>query len=202
MDKDFLISVRQKLKNLLSEKRYLHSLGTELKAFQLAKIFGADLYKASLAGLLHDNAKYMTKEEIKKFIDEKKISTPDSTECPLSVLHVFAGEYLAKHEYGITDNEVLLAIRNHAIGTKNMSKLDKIIFIADKIEEKTRHNDFADVIRKTLDSTNSLDHTILVIYAQTLTYLINKRYFICPQTIINWNYLLQKLHPELTTPFE
>lgn len=196
MDKSFLINVREKLKVILSNKRYLHSLGTEEKAAQLAEEFGVGAYKARLAGLLHDNAKYMSKEEIKKFIEEKKIPIPDNNNYPLSILHVYAGEYLAKYEYGVTDNEVLSAIRNHAIGTKDMSKLDKIIFIADKIEENTRNYDCVNVIRETLDSTKSLDHTMLVIYAQTLTYLINKRYFISPQTIVNWNYLLQKLHPD------
>ena len=52
--------------------------------------------------------------------------------------HAPVGAYIAEKEYSVTDSEILSAIRWHTIGKKNMSDFEKIIFIADKIETRTR----------------------------------------------------------------
>ena len=44
------------------------------------------------------------------------------------------GAEVAKREYGAEDTDILEAIKWHTTGKKNMSVLEKIIFIADYIE--------------------------------------------------------------------
>ena len=49
--------IKEDLKNILSERRYIHSVGVMEMCETLAKIYGVDVEKAKIAGLLHDNAK-------------------------------------------------------------------------------------------------------------------------------------------------
>lgn len=184
--------IRTKLEKILPLKRYLHSIGTEVKARELAGRFYVDADKAALAGLLHDCAKYMSKDEILQFVLEKNIPIPKDDIYVPPILHCFAGEYLAYHEYGIRDPEVLKAIRYHTLGSISMSDLDKVVYLADKIEDNTRNEVHFEVIRTVLNDTNNLDEAILISYSQTVCGLVEKRYYINFETIINWNYLLKK----------
>lgn len=184
--------IRNRLKEVLSQKRYLHSIGTEQKALELAEQFGVDRNKAAIAGLLHDCAKFIKKEQMLDFIKDNNIKIfGDSVNAP-SILHAYVSEYLAKHDYGINDPDILSAIRNHTLGDINMTDLDKIVFIADKIEDNTRHEDYFEEIRNTLKKTNCLNEAILISYAQTIKGLVDKNYYINQITIRNWNYLLEQ----------
>ena len=50
------------------------------------------------------------------------------------ILHGPVGAWIAEHEFNITDEDILNAIRFHTTGRAGMSKLEKIIYIADMIE--------------------------------------------------------------------
>jgi len=50
------------------------------------------------------------------------------------VAHAFAGAVLAKRDYGVTDEEILRAIRLHTTGDAGMSAFDALIYAADLIE--------------------------------------------------------------------
>lgn len=54
------------------------------------------------------------------------------------LLHGPVGAYIAQSEFGITDEELLNAIRFHTTGRASMSRLEKIIFVADMIEPNRR----------------------------------------------------------------
>ena len=191
-EESYFKTVRAKLKSVLPENRYIHSLGTEEKSRELALKFDANANKAAMAGLLHDCAKFIKKEDMYDFILQREIPIIDDTINSPSTLHSYASEYLASHEYGIDDPEILSAIRNHTLGDIRMTVLDKIVFIADKIEDRTRHYDFANRIRTVLEETNDLNSAILVSYAETIKGLIDKHYYINQTTIRNWNYLLEE----------
>ena len=44
------------------------------------------------------------------------------------------GAYFAEHKYGITDPEILEAIRLHSTGAPDMTELDMVVYLADLIE--------------------------------------------------------------------
>ena len=77
---ELIDKIIQELKENLSEKRYIHSLGTMERAEELAKIYGVDIEKARLAGLTHDIAKEMTKEESLQYIKEHNIEIDEIEE--------------------------------------------------------------------------------------------------------------------------
>ena len=132
-----------KLKTMLKPERFLHSLGVRDTAVKLAKIYGADEKKAEIAGLLHDNAKNMDNQyercrDLEVELDEFEQKNP-------ALVHAKLGAETAKCEFGISDSEIVSAIRWHTVGKPDMTLLEKIIFVADLIEPNRKFGDIAKI---------------------------------------------------------
>lgn len=118
----------------LKKSRYVHTMGVEQTAVTLARKIGEDPNMASLAALLHDNAKNMDMDlqlSICKKAYPKKMSL---TMEYANILHAFAGAEEAKKRYPELPETVFDAIRYHTTGRPGMSDLEKIIYCADFIE--------------------------------------------------------------------
>lgn len=107
-------------------KRVEHTLGVMLMAKEFAKRNGADVNKALLAALLHDCGKYLSVS------DYRGCEVPEGT--PEPVAHQYLGAYVAEKVLGVSDEEIIDAIRYHTTGKENMTLLGKIIFTADMLE--------------------------------------------------------------------
>lgn len=114
-------------KAVLPEKRLKHTADVVISALSKAKELGLDKEKVIISATLHDIAKYHGGEIPK----EAKIP-PD---MPEPVIHAFLGAYFAEKQLGITDTEILDAIRYHTTAKADMSLLGKLIFVADMVEE-------------------------------------------------------------------
>ena len=130
-----LESIKKFLKENLSPKRYAHSARTALTAIHLAKAHNADPDKAYLAGILHDIAKEMPVSEMQKY---RESISYDISSFP-DIAHQFIGADLAVEMFGISDRDIISAICYHTTARPCMSALEKIIFIADKIEEGRKY---------------------------------------------------------------
>lgn len=140
------IKEKEWIKSRLSEEKYLHSLGAEETARELAVELSADVDKAVLAALLHDNAKDIPYEEALQIIKENNFNIDESVKYNTKIVHAYLGACLAQKELGINDEEILNAIRFHTTGRPDMSVLEKIVFLADKIEANTRDLNFRDKV--------------------------------------------------------
>lgn len=179
------------LKENLSEERYEHSLGTAECAYELAERFGLDKEKAYLCGLIHDCAKCFSNKDLKTLI----CNCTDLCDGELinpKTYHAPAGAILAKNELGICDEEILSATRWHTLGKIEMTDFEKVIFIADKIEKRTREVEHREPIEKALE--NSLDEALLICYGNTIKSLVDRDLRICYQTIEIYNNLLNNLN--------
>ena len=185
-------SIKKWLKENLTEERYLHSVGTAECAEELAVKYGVDKNKAYLAGLIHDCAKCLKNEELLDILNKMESVQPDELINP-KTYHAPAGVPVAKKEFQITDPEILSAIRWHTLGRTNMSDFEKIIFIADKIEPKTRKEDYVQPIRDALNEENGLNKALFVCYKNTIKSLVDRNLRICPATITIYNELLSAL---------
>ena len=123
--------IKKDLKELLSDYRYEHSLRVGETAKELARIYKVDEEKAYLAGITHDIAKEFTKEQ-NEAIMKRNHQTIDKEENP-RINHAIVGAVYAKEKYHL-DDEITHAIFSHTVGDIPMSDLDKIVFVADKIE--------------------------------------------------------------------
>ncbi len=129
-----LVAMEEKLKKALSERRYNHSLGVMETAVHLAELFGADVEKARLCGLLHDCAKDIEKSVMPEMCEALGVPLDEIKREQRSLIHADLGAKLAETEYGVSDEEVLDAIRYHTLGRPNMTLLEKIIYVADFVE--------------------------------------------------------------------
>ncbi|HIT55112.1 TPA: bis(5'-nucleosyl)-tetraphosphatase (symmetrical) YqeK [Candidatus Galligastranaerophilus intestinigallinarum] len=186
--------IKNYLKENLSSERYFHTLGVMQEAIELAKRYNADIKKAEIAGLLHDNAKCMTKEDLRKFISE---NLPDLDKNELKnykTLHAPVGAYFAKEKFKISDPEIISAIRWHTLGRVNMTLLEKIVFLADKIEKNTRDIEYRNQIIKILDENEGelgLNKALFRCFIETVKSLAERKLYICTTTIDVYNWLLE-----------
>ncbi len=181
------------LKRNLNEERYEHTLGTADMAERLAEMLNLDKNKAKLAGLLHDCAKCFPNEKLLEIIHSK---IPDVDECELlnyKTLHAPVSAYIAKEEFGVDDAEILNAIRWHTLAYCGMTDFEKIVFLADKIEENTRDLTFSGECLALLKEKNGLDKAMFKCFEATIKSLVDRRLAICHITIDVYNELLGKI---------
>ena len=124
----------KKLKESLKPDRFIHTLGVEQTAGELAPRYGIDPAQARLAGLLHDCAKGRSPDKMRQLIRQGGIEVDDMEWQTVSLLHAPAGAAAARLEYGVTDEAVLSAIRWHTTGRPHMSPLEELIYLSDVIE--------------------------------------------------------------------
>ena len=112
------------------------------------------------------------------------------------MLHSKTAAYLARRDFGINDT-VFSAIYSHTTGKENMNIFDKIIFIADFIEETRTHAScikarefFYNGILSENDKISRLNKTIIMSIDSTVAYLLEKGDIIDSQTINTRNFLL------------
>lgn len=185
--------IYEDVKQLLSLKRFTHSTGVMEESARLGKIFGADPEKCRLAGLLHDCAKELTKQQYKWL--GIKISESGDYDGKQVLLHGEAGAILAESRYGITDPEILEAIRCHITGKPEMSLLAQILFVADYTEPGRCGPQF-DLVRERINE-GSLSQAVLVECESTIQYLLSKdNAQICTETIRTRNWILKKIAEE------
>lgn len=172
--------LRNAMKEVQDPDRYEHTLGVAYTAACLASLYGADIQKAMTAGLLHDCAKCVSSQE-KLFLCEKYgISVSETKKRKPSLLHDELGAKLAEVEYGVSDEDILNAIRHHTTGRPNMSLLEKIVFTADYIEPGRSRAKHLHQIRT--QAFSDLDRAIVTILQDTLEYLEKRGEEILPET--------------------
>lgn len=118
----------------LTPKRFAHSLAVAHTARQLARLHGVDVAKAETAAALHDCAKCLPLKEMQRICREQHLTEDKQVLESGALMHSLAGAYLAATVYGISDPDVLRAIACHNTGKVDMTRLDMVVYLADKIE--------------------------------------------------------------------
>jgi predicted HD superfamily hydrolase involved in NAD metabolism len=171
----------------LKEGRYLHTLRVVKASGELAKIHGLDPKKARLAAYLHDCKKYMRENELREYLRSHPEGLRDANR-PAEVLHGFAAALFAEIEAGISDLEILEAIKWHTTGTPGMCDLAKVVFLADMIEED---RDFKGIEALRKAAVKNLDAAMLMGLDLSLSYLLKSGKFIDPDTLDARNHFLE-----------
>ena len=167
--------------------RKAHSLRVALASAARANELKMDEKKAITAALFHDCAKNLEPDHplLQGF-------TPPSDwgEVPESVIHQFSGAFVAERAFGITDKEILDAVRYHTSGKPQMTELGKLIFLADMVEEE-RAYDGVEKIRSAF-YFKSLDEALALALKETVGFLQKKGAEIYPLTLSALKYYEKK----------
>lgn len=129
------------LRERMNEHRYQHSLNVAKRAVFLAEKYGASPEKAEFAGLVHDICKGIPNEEQLLIIKSAGIELDEDTMKSPALWHSIAGAVYSEHELGITDKDVLNAVRYHTSGRGKMSILEKVIYMADLTSAERNYPD-------------------------------------------------------------
>ena len=182
--------IKLRLKEMLDEERLEHSVNTSKVARKLAMKYDYDADKAEVAGLLHDCAKDLDYKTLEKMVLEYNIELDEIIQKIPKLLHPLVGAVIAKKEFNIQDPVILKAIKAHSTGAAQMSLLDKIIYLSDKIEPLRNMNGVEEV-RKMAEI--DLDRAVLMALDKGLLYLISKSSLIHPISIEARNNILSKV---------
>ena len=170
-----------RLKKSLSEYRLRHTLSVAETAVWLANRFGVDPVQAHLAGMLHDCAKGMDAPTLLQLIRSGGISADELELSMPALLHAPAGAALARLQYHVSDQNVLSAIRWHTTGRRNMTPLEKVVYLADMIEPGRAAYPGLEELRKC--ARNNLDEAVRLAAAQSASYVAGRGKKLHPRTM-------------------
>jgi predicted HD superfamily hydrolase involved in NAD metabolism len=174
----------------MSEKRYIHSVGVMEMCETLAKIHGADVQTAKIAGLLHDIAKETTEEEKLKYVEKYKISIDEIERRNTPILHGKVGALIAKERYDVSE-QIQKAIEYHTETNPNMDIIAKIVYISDKVELNRKNDNYEIEYEREL-AKKDLDEAVLYIIETNLRRLMAKGKLIHPEILETRNKIIME----------
>lgn len=178
------------VKTHLTEKRFFHSQCVAEAAAQLAARYGADVEQARLAGILHDIMKDEPEEEQLKIMEKFGIMLNKRQSPVPKPWHAAAGAAYLWGVLGVKDPAILSAVECHTWGKRNMSLLDKVLFVADYISAD-RDYPGVEVMREA--AQRSLEEAIVRGVAWTLNDLSSQGRPIDPDSVYAYDDALEIL---------
>lgn len=177
------------IREKMGERRYIHSVNVSQMALKLAKKYGENEGKAAIAGILHDITKEMPDEFHLKLFKENNIKLDEVEKRAKKLWHAISGPIYIKNELHIDEEDIINAVRYHTTGRKDMSKFEKIIFVADFISEDRKFEN-AKVMRKL--AFEDLDQAAIYGLKVTMEGLLYKSKLVAKDTFEAYNDLLIK----------
>ncbi len=185
------IEIKDKLKKMITEKRYEHSIGVAEFAKKVAYMYDYDVEKAYISGLLHDCARDMGIEELKRYASICNIEIGEIEVFHPLLLHAPVGACIAQKEFGINDREILRAISSHTVLNETPTLLDKIIYVSD-LAEPGRGFEEAKKLRDIVFT--NIDKAVIYAIDVSFKYLIHERKMIHPVSLAARNLLIKEVY--------
>lgn len=178
------------LKKRLDSAKYKHSLGVVKMAVQLAEKNGVSRKKAALAAALHDLGRIMKKKQLAAYAKKHKLKAPYIKEIIKynpALLHGFAGADFARKRF--TKNKAVLdAVAYHTAARAGMSKLSKLIYVADYIAPDRRFPG-VEKIRKL--AMRDLDGAFRKALGNKIIHVVKSKKWLHPGAVEAWNQLVK-----------
>ena len=190
-----MVDLSLRIKDYMSEYRYLHTLSVAEECKYLASIYNVDKEKLVISAYLHDITKDMSVDEQLKLCNFFGVTLDKDTVNSPKTMHSFTAPLLIKKDFPeYADDCILDAVRYHTTGRADMTLLEKLLYLADYIEP-TRKFDDCKKLREFFYSENTdkikkLDETIILSLKYTISDLLNNNSPIHSETINAYNSLL------------
>lgn len=190
-------NLREKVASVLSEKRMKHVLAVENMAYRLGVLYFRDeesLLLLRVAALLHDVTKEISDEDQLAFLESHSVKLLPEELASLPTIHALTAALLIPDRFPeFADNRVIDAVRYHTTGRAGMSTFEKIIFLADYIDDTRTYpscialrDEFFAADPESMndqDRVRHLDRAALTSIDNTLSYLRSKERSIHPLTL-------------------
>lgn len=175
------------IKSKLSERRYKHCVNVANTAKRLALVYDENPEKAYTAGILHDITKELSNDEQISLMRKHNMQLDEVEKLSPKVWHQKTAALFVRYNLAIDDKNILNAIAYHTTGRANMTKLEKIVYIADLISEDRTYKD-VDKFRQL--AMISLDNTMIECLKYSITSLSKNNRLIDKNTFLAYNYFL------------
>jgi predicted HD superfamily hydrolase involved in NAD metabolism len=164
--------LRARIEAEMRPEMLAHVRETAEVARELAALHGIDPDRAELAALLHDIADRYSDRELLTLAEQYGIPLNLTEARVPKLVHGKVGAEILRSQWGITDEELLDAVRFHISGSATMGQLAKVVFVADKLApHRDKFYGGLDPIRQI--ARVSLDEAILKLYAWRMNELVS-----------------------------
>ena len=191
-----VLSIENKLQQNLKPNRYVHTLGVAYLSASLAMCHGASHKDALIAGLLHDCAKNIPEDKMLKECLRLEITLSECERDIPELIHAAYGAYLAREEYGIIQEDILLAVRNHTLGRPDMTILEQIVYLADYLEPGRNHPTIPSLDELRKIAFQSLDKATYLVSKNSIHYFETTGKEADPMTYRVYEYYKDKIQKE------
>lgn len=199
---EMLVSLRKSVGELMSEKRYNHTLEVEKMAARIGEIYlpeKTDILR--VAALLHDITKEESTEGQIAMCEKFGIPVSDRDIRAPKMFHAKTAAALISEKYpSFADDEVISAVRWHTTGRPDMTLSEKIIYLADYIDMSRNFEDCVklrdlfwsvDFSKMTDDEkTAHLRDVLIFSYDLTIKGLLDEEKLVDTNTIEARNFLI------------
>jgi len=168
-----------------------HVLRVTDEAMRLAVIHGVDRESAKIAALGHDLLRGHSDERLLDIAAEQGYVIDDADRIAPILLHGPLAVEILREQYNVRDAEVLGAVAYHTTAHAGMTRLQKVMFIADKIEPH-KMGGRLDVIRVGDLAETDLDAAMLAYLDYQIATAIERRWPLHPNTIASRNELIEQ----------
>ena len=173
-------------------KRFAHSISVGRCAETLARVYDADAFSARVAGILHDWEKLLPDAETIELAERFRIQTEAPYQKIVGLLHGPLAAKTLPVIYPWLSEQILSAIQKHTAGDRQMSKLDKILYVADLIEPLRPDFEAVVTAREVYLQGGSLDELYESAFCGVMMYVISSRSYLYPNSIALYNKMIEK----------
>jgi predicted HD superfamily hydrolase involved in NAD metabolism len=168
-------------------RRHIEAVVAEAR--RLARLHGVDEERVALVAWAHDIARATRPNELLRLSRELGLNPSEVEEAAPILLHGPVAARLLTHRFGIEDEEVLASVRWHSTGRAGMSALEKVLFLADKVEPgKSAGEPDLEEVRRLAE--NDLDAAVLRCLDLQLLEAVRQRWPLHPDAVAARNELL------------
>ena len=198
--------LRERVGTYMSEKRYAHTVAVEDMAARMAKYLCPEKENAlRAAALLHDITKELTSDEHIKICESLGVSYDSDNVAAKKTFHAMTAAAKIKVDYPeLADGEIISAVRYHTTGREGMTLTEKIIYLADYIDDTRKFPECillremfwgADIENMTMEERLlHLDRVVLKSLDITISDLIDGGKVINRDPVAARNYILKNLN--------
>ena len=206
ISEELLAGLREKISGRMSGKRLAHTLAVEKMAIKVGELYcpeKTDILAA--AALLHDITKEKTTEEHIEICERYGVEYTEENILAPKTFHAITAAALIPVEFPeFTDEEIISAVRYHTTGREGMTLIEKIIYLADYIDDTRTFPDcvalremFCGVDVEAMSDSERLyhlDRVALTSFEMTVSDLVERGSVVNADTVAARNYIIKNLN--------
>ena len=172
----------------MTEKRQIHTYAVAEEAKKLSQRYGEVEEKAELAALFHDFFRGVQEKALNGYVRQLGLSPAYLNNANLA--HSKIAAFIMERDYHIQDMDIINAVCFHTTGRANMSKLEKIIYLADAIEPNRSYPGIEEIREL---AYQNLDKACLMSLEHSIDYVNCRGLYLDQDTVMARDSLINKI---------